>query len=195
MKKSILIMGIIGFLSACFAGKAKQVQTQEPAAASIYDITIKTLDGKSDIRFSDYKGKYIIVLNTASECGYTYQYKDFQEFYSNYKDSNIVVIGCPCNQFGSQEPGTPVEIGSFCQKNYGVTFPLTEKIDVKGETQHPLYKWLTTKELNGAGDFEVKWNFNKFIISPEGKLLWYFGSGTKPFDKEFMNALGLQPKA
>ena len=181
-------MGIISLFTSCFVGKSKKI---EPAAGnaptnSIYDISIKTLDGTSDIKLSEFKGKYLVIVNTASECGYTYQYKDLQEFYAKYKDSNVVVLGCPCNQFGGQEPGTVAEIGSFCQKNYGVTFPLTEKIDVKGDKQHPLYQWLTQKVKNGAGDFEVKWNFNKFIISPDGRLVQYFGSAVKPGDAEFL---------
>lgn len=189
-------MGIIGFLSACFAGKSRKAEpVTSNASTSFYDISIKTLDGKGSINMSDYKGKYVVVVNTASACGYTYQYKDLQAFHEKYADSNVVIIGCPCNQFGNQESGTAEEIGAFCQKNYGVSFPMTEKIDVKDTAQHPLYQWLTKKELNGSGDFNVKWNFNKFIVSPEGKLLWYFGSGTKPFDTEFMQALGLQPGA
>jgi glutathione peroxidase len=102
----------------------------------------------------------------------------------------VVVIGTPCNQFANQESGTAEQIGAFCQKNYGVTFPMTEKIEVKGSGQHPLYAWLTKQALNGAGDFEVKWNFNKFVISPEGKLLHYFSSNTKPEDKEFLDVFG-----
>ena len=185
-------MGILSFLSSCFVGKSKKIEpvAENAPSNSIYDISVKSLDGSADIRLSDYKGKYIVIANTASECGYTPQYKDLQEFYAKYKDSNIVVLGCPCNQFGGQEPGTSAEIGSFCQKNYGVTFPLTEKIDVKGNTQHPLYQWLTQKQKNGAGDFEVKWNFNKFIISPEGRLVQYFGSSVKPSDREFLAAVG-----
>lgn len=186
-------MGIITLLTSCFVGKSKKVENAEQIqpTASVYDISIKSLDGATQLKMSDYKGKYIIVVNTASECGYTPQYKDLQAFNETYKDKNIVILGCPCNQFGGQEPGTATEIGAFCQKNYGVTFQLTEKIDVKGNGQHPLYQWLTQKSKNGAGDFEVKWNFNKFIISPEGKLLSYFGSGVKPTDAEFLKVLGL----
>lgn len=190
MKNILITMGILSVLTSCFVGRSKKVDpaTVQSTNTSIYDVSIMSLDGKDTIRFSDYKGKYIVVVNTASECGYTPQYKDLQEFHSKYKDSNIVLIGCPCNQFGGQEPGTPAEIGAFCQKNYGVTFTLTEKIDVKGSNQHPLYQWLTQKSKNGAGDFEVKWNFNKFVISPEGKLLYYFGSSVKPGDAEFLSA-------
>ncbi len=184
----IFLMGIISFFSSCFVGKSKKIEPVKDSApaSSIYNIRIKSLDGTSDVKLSDYKGKYIVIVNTASECGYTYQYKDLQEFYTRFRDSGVVVLGCPCNQFGAQEPGTVAEIGSFCQKNYGVTFPLTEKIEVKGPNQHPLYQWLTQKQKNGASDFEVKWNFNKFIISPDGHLVQFFGSGVKPGDREFL---------
>lgn len=185
-------MGIISLITSCFTGKSTKIENGEKVTPpnSFYDLSIRSLDGQSDIRMSDYKGKYVVIVNTASECGYTPQYKDLQEFHSKYKDSQIVVIGCPCNQFGGQEPGSPEQIGAFCQKNYGVDFTLTEKIDVKGSQQHPLYKWLTSKALNGAGDFEVKWNFNKFIINPEGKLIQYFNSSVKPGDKEFLAVFG-----
>lgn len=181
-------MGIVTFLTSCFVGRSRKV---EPARAdapmsSIYDIKLMSLDGKSKIRLSDYKGKYIVIVNTASECGYTYQYEDLQKFYAKYKDSNIVVLGCPCNQFGGQEPGNEMEIEKFCKEKYDVSFPMTEKIEVKGENQHPLYSWLTQKQKNGVGDFEVKWNFNKFVISPEGRLVHYFGSLVKPGDSVFL---------
>ncbi len=187
-------MGIISLLTSCFVGKNKKVESASTAAPSnsIYDISIPTLDGTQTINFSAFKGKYIVIVNTASECGYTPQYTDLQKFQDSViKGKNIVLIGCPCNQFGAQEPGTAAEIGAFCKQNYGVTFPLTAKIDVKGANAHPLYQWLTQKNKNGAGDFEVKWNFNKFIVSPEGKLLQYFGSQTKPGDPEFLKAVGL----
>lgn len=191
MKITIFIMGILSLISSCFTGKSRKAEPSAAAVSgkSIYDISIKNLDESKTINFSDFKGKYVVVVNTASECGYTPQYKDLQDFHAKYADSNVVVIGCPCNQFGGQEPGTASEIGAFCQKNYGVNFLMTEKIDVKGSNQHPLYKWLTQKQMNGSGDFEVKWNFNKFIISPEGKLLYYFGSGVKPTDTEFLSSM------
>lgn len=185
-------MGILSLLTSCFVGKnQKATATAGAPSNSIYDISIRSLDDQNEIRLSDYKGKYVVIVNTASECGYTPQYEDLQKFYSEVKDKNIVVLGCPCNQFGGQEPGTAAEIGAFCKKNYGVTFPLTTKIDVKGADAHPLYQWLTQKSKNGAGDFEVKWNFNKFIINPEGRLTYYFGSQTKPGDAEFRKAVGL----
>ena len=193
MQRIIIYMGILSFLSSCFVGKTKRIDTAltDSSAKSVYDIQINTLDGKGVIKMSDFKGKYIVVVNTASACGFTPQYKDLQAFHTQYKDSNIVVIGCPCNQFGNQESGTAAEIGSFCEKNYGVSFPLTEKINVKGDGQHPLYAWLTQKTNNGASDFEVKWNFNKFIINPQGQLTYYFGSMVKPQDSEFKKALNI----
>jgi glutathione peroxidase len=189
MKSILSIMGILTFFTSCFVGKSKKVEGAENIQpdSSIYSISLKTLDGKGTIKLSDYKGKYIVFVNTASKCGYTPQYKDLQDFHLKFADSNAVVIGSPCNQFGGQEPGTGEEIGAFCQKNYGVTFMMTEKLDVKGTAQHALYQWLTQKAKNGAGDFEVKWNFNKFVVSPEGKLLHYFGSNVKPGDQEFLN--------
>jgi glutathione peroxidase len=188
MKKALFIMGIVSFLTSCFVGRSRKVEPVRADApmSSIYDIKLKSLDGKSRIKLSDYKGKYIVIVNTASECGYTYQYGDLQKFYAKYKDSNIVVLGCPCNQFGGQEPGNEVEIEKFCKEKYDVSFPMTEKIEVKGENQHPLYSWLTQKQKNGVGDFEVKWNFNKFVISPEGRLVHYFGSLIKPGDSIFL---------
>lgn len=186
-------MSLLTLFTSCFVGKSKKVENADniTPANSIYTISIKSLDESRNIDLSDYKGKYIVIVNTASECGYTPQYKDLQAFQETIKDKNIVLIGCPCNQFGGQEPGTAEEIGAFCEKNYGVTFPLTTKIDVKGANAHPLYQWLTQKSKNGAGDFEVKWNFNKFIVNPEGKLTNYFGSGVKPTDAEFLKAVGL----
>ena len=113
-----------------------------------------------------YKGKQILIVNTASECGYTPQYQDLQKLHETYP--NLVMIGFPCNQFMGQEPGSNAEIKSFCQKNYGVTFLMAEKIDVKGKNQHPLYQWLTQKEKNGVENSTVSWNFNKFLIGADG---------------------------
>jgi glutathione peroxidase len=193
MKRILVYMGLFSLLTSCFVGKSKKVEnaSSNMPASSIYDISLKTLDEKGSINFSDYKGKYIVIVNTASACGFTPQYKDLQEFYSANVAKNIVVIGCPCNQFGGQESGTAAEIGAFCQKNYGVTFPISQKLDVKGSNQNALYQWLTQKVKNGAGDFEVKWNFNKFIINTEGKLTQYFSSNVKPTDAEFMKSVGL----
>lgn len=149
---------------------------------SIYDISINNINGKP-IDFSDFKGKKILIVNTASECGFTKQYADLEKLYETYNDK-LVVIGVPCNQFGGQEPGTLAEIQSFCEVNYGVTFLLTEKVDVKGDNQHPLYKWLTNKELNGVKSSSVKWNFQKYLIDENGNYIDYFYSITKPMSSK-----------
>ena len=153
-----------------------------------HNLSIQSLDGKSTINFSDFKGKKVLCVNVASECGYTYQYEGLEELHKKYGDK-LVVIGFPCNQFGGQEPGAPEEIESFCKKNYGVSFLMTEKIDVKGENQHAVYQWLTNKNLNGVDDYSIKWNFNKFMIDEEGKLIAYFGSSVKPMDEEITSLL------
>jgi glutathione peroxidase len=150
--------------------------------SSIYNISINNINGLQ-IDLSTFKGKKILIVNTASECGFTGQYADLEKLYKTYKDQ-LVVIGVPCNQFGGQEPGTLVEIQSFCQVNYGVTFLLTEKVDVKGDNQHPLYKWLTNKELNGVKNSSVKWNFQKYLIDENGNYIDYFYSLTKPMSSK-----------
>jgi len=153
-------------------------KAQNAPTASIYDIEINSLEA-NPINLSDFKGKMILIVNVASECGFTKQYADMQKLYDQYQD-NLVIIGIPCNQFGGQEPGTAVEIQTFCEKNYGVSFLMTEKVDVKGSNQHPLYKWLTSKELNGKSNSTVKWNFQKYLINDEGFLVDYYFSMTSP---------------
>jgi glutathione peroxidase len=145
---------------------------------NIYDIEIKSLQN-NPIQLSEFKGKYILFVNVASKCGFTPQYKDLEKLYQEHKDK-LVVVGVPCNQFGKQEPGNSDEIQEFCQVNYGVSFLITEKADVKGPNQHQLYSWLTSKKLNNKKSSSVKWNFQKYFISPEGELIDYFFSITKP---------------
>lgn len=157
-------------------------QSKTNIPMSVYDIQINDLNGSS-IDLSLFKDKYILFVNVASECGFTNQYEDLQKLYEMYEDK-LMVIGVPCNQFGAQEPGSPTEIQSFCKRNYGVSFLLTEKIDVKGNNQHPLYKWLTDKSLNGVKSSSVKWNFQKYIIAPDGKYIDYFYSITKPLSSK-----------
>ena len=144
----------------------------------IYNIEMNSLQN-NPIQFSDFKGKHILFVNVASKCGFTPQYQDLEKLHQEYKDS-IIVIGVPCNQFGKQEPGSADEIQEFCQVNYGVSFLITEKVDVKGQNQHPLYSWLTNKEYNGKKSSSVKWNFQKYLVSPEGNLIDYYFSITKP---------------
>ncbi len=145
---------------------------------SIYDIEINSLEGKP-LKLSEFKGKHILFVNVASQCGFTPQYKALQELHEAYKNK-LQVIGVPCNQFGSQEPGNAESIKSFCEKNYGVRFLITEKIDVKGNNQHPLYTWLTQKENNGRKNSSVKWNFQKYLIDSDGNLVDYYFSNTSP---------------
>jgi glutathione peroxidase len=146
--------------------------------SGFYNFKVKTLEG-DQFDFSSLKGKKVMIVNTASQCGFTPQYKELEELYEKYKEE-LVIVGFPANNFGHQEPGTATEIREFCTKNYGVTFPLMEKISVKGEDIHPLYKWLTTKDLNGVMDSEVKWNFQKYLIDENGKLVDVLYSKEKP---------------
>ena len=154
----------------------------EITESSIYNIRINSLQGAA-IDFSKFKGKYILIVNVASECGFTPQYKDLQELHEKY-NSSLQIIGVPCNQFGSQEPGNSKEIQEFCEVNYGVSFLVTEKINVKGPFMHPLYKWLTKKELNTKKNSKVKWNFQKYLIDKEGNLIDYYYSTTNPSNKK-----------
>ena len=153
----------------------------------MYDIAIDTIDGKA-IDFSSFKGKKILFANVASKCGFTKQYKDLQKLSDTYKDT-LVVVGVPCNQFGKQEPGDAAEIQNFCQVNYGVTFLVTEKVDVKGANQHPLYTFLTCEILNGKRDSTVKWNFQKYIVSDKGTLIDHYYSITSPLSKKIIKHL------
>ncbi|MFD1552736.1 glutathione peroxidase [Putridiphycobacter roseus] len=148
----------------------------------IYDIALKSIDNEN-IHLMDFKGKKILFVNVASKCGFTPQYAELQSLSDLYKEE-LVVIGLPCNQFGNQEPGKAEEIQSFCQKNYGVTFLITEKIEVKGENQHALYQWLTNKSANGKMDSKVKWNFQKYLVSENGELIDMFGSAVSPLDEK-----------
>jgi glutathione peroxidase len=145
---------------------------------NLYDISINSLQG-TPINLSEFKGKHILFVNVASKCGFTPQYKNLQSLYDTHKDK-LMVIGVPCNQFGKQEPGTSDEIQEFCEVNYGVSFLITEKIDVKGNNQHPLYTWLTNKAKNGKKNSSVKWNFQKYLVDEKGELIDYYYSITSP---------------
>jgi glutathione peroxidase len=147
-------------------------------AQSIHTFKVAGIDGKQ-INLAAYKGKKILIVNTASKCGYTPQYESLQKVYDQYKDK-LVILGFPCNQFGGQEPGTNEEIVAFCKQNYGVNFPLADKIDVKGANIAPIYQWLTQKAKNGVLDANISWNFNKFLLDENGKMIAYFPSNVKP---------------
>jgi glutathione peroxidase len=159
----------------------------EMKTQSIYDIEINALDGKA-ISLSEFKGKKILFVNVASKCGFTKQYKDLETLSNTYTE-DLVVIGSPCNQFGGQEPGEASDIQEFCSLNFGVTFPLTEKIDVKGSNQHPLYSWLTSKDLNGKKGSSVKWNFQKYLVDDNGQLIDYYFSITSPLSSKITKHL------
>lgn len=154
---------------------------------SFYNLKINSLQEKP-IHLEDFKGRHILFVNVASKCGFTSQYKDLQELHETYKDK-LQVIGVPCNQFGGQEPGNAEDIESFCQVNYGVDFLITEKIDVKGKNQHPLYEWLTEESNNGVSSSSVKWNFQKYIIDGNGKLVDYYFSATNPMSNKILKHL------
>jgi glutathione peroxidase len=180
MKKIIFLFFLISYLNT-------SAQTPSNSIESLYDIKIEGIDGKI-IDLNKYKGKKILFVNVASECGFTKQYDGLQELYSTYKDK-LVVIGLPCNQFGGQEPGAAEEIQTFCRLNFGVDFPLTTKIKVKGKGQHALYEWLTTKAKNGKKNSSVKWNFQKYLIDENGMFLNVFYSMTKPMSKKIVKLI------
>ncbi|MFN3588283.1 MAG: glutathione peroxidase [Spirosomataceae bacterium] len=157
---------------------------------SFHSFSATSIDGKK-IDFSTYKGKKVVVLNVASKCGYTPQYADWQAFHEKYGDK-VVVLGFPTNDFMNQEPGSEDQIATFCQKNYGVSFQMFSKVDViKGNNQHPLYKWLSNSDLNGWNDKAPTWNFCKYVINEEGEVTHFFASGVLPKDPTFQKAVGL----
>jgi len=172
MKKNIFLTGIL-----------LMTITLAAAQTSFYDFTVKDINGE-DFPLSELKGKKVLVVNTASKCGFTPQYEGLQELYVKYGGDDFVIIGFPANNFAKQEPGTNEEIATFCKLNYGVTFPMMSKISVKGDDQHPLYKWLTSKSENGVEDSKVSWNFQKYMIDEQGRLVGHFSPRTKPSDEE-----------
>jgi glutathione peroxidase len=150
---------------------------------NVYDFSAKTLAGE-EVSLSQYRGQVLLIVNTASKCGFTPQYEGLEKLYEKLHGEGLTVLGFPCNQFGSQEPGTESEIGAFCQKNYGVSFPMFAKIDVNGDDAHPLYKFLKKEEKGVLGTQAIKWNFTKFLIDKDGNPVERYGSTTKPEDIE-----------
>jgi glutathione peroxidase len=148
---------------------------------TVYNFSARTIDGKTR-KLSDYKGKVLLVVNTASQCGFTPQYKGLEALYRKYQDKGLVVLGFPSNQFGAQEPGPDSEIAEFCEVNYGVTFPMFSKIDVNGDAAHPLYKYLTTEKKGLLGSEAIKWNFTKFLVDRKGTVVERYAPTTKPED-------------
>ena len=164
----------------------KKQEKQLIMRESIHQFKVKDIEG-NNFDFATLKGKKVMIVNTASECGLTPQYAQLQELYANFKDKNFVIIGFPANNFGSQEPGSNATIATFCSKNYGVTFPMMEKISVKGDNMSELYKFLTQKSKNGLEDNEVKWNFQKYLINSDGFLEKVMAPTTSPTDIEIIN--------
>ena len=177
MKKHIILIitAIVTFIA-----------TTAISQTSFYDLKSKTIDGK-DFSFADLKGKKVLIVNTASKCGFTPQYEDLEKLYEKYKDKNFVIIGFPANNFGHQEPGSNTEIKEFCSKNYGVSFQMMEKISVKGDDMDAVYKWLTEKTLNNKMDSNVKWNFQKYMIDEKGNLVDVVYSPEKPMCDKIVN--------
>ncbi len=174
-------LSILGF-AVMFFSAFTLIQNQ----SSFYDLKTKTIDGKEYL-FANLKGKKVLIVNTASKCGFTPQYEDLEKLNKMYKDKNFVIIGFPANNFMHQEPGKNIDIKEFCTKNYGVTFQMMEKISVKGDDMDAIYKWLTKKELNGKMNSQVKWNFQKYMIDENGNLFDVAYSNEKPMDDKIVN--------
>lgn len=177
MQKLLLIASVILFTSFFSHQKTN----------SIYKFKVESLDGGT-INFKNFKGKKILVVNTASKCGYTPQYEELQKLYTQYSNK-LVIVGFPANNFGGQEPGSNGEIKEFCKKNYGVTFPMAAKVSVKGDDIAPIFKWLTHKDENGVLDAEIKWNFTKFLLDENGVLIAKFDSKVKPMSQDILKYL------
>ena len=176
----LLILLAIG-LSAWKLYKSSAIYAPQPAMENFHDLSATTLEG-APYSFDQLKGKRVLILNTASRCGFTPQYADLEQLNKEYGGDDFVILGFPCNQFGRQEPGSSGEIATFCEKNYGVSFQMMEKVDVKGADAHPVYQWLSEKARNGVEDHKVAWNFHKFLVDEEGRLVASLRSGVSPLD-------------
>ena len=173
-----MLLAFGAFVQSCSQQKKEVSKDKNTVMKSIYDYKVESGDG-NEINFADFKGKKILIVNTASECGFTPQYEDLEKLYKTYKDK-LVIVGFPANNFGGQEPGINEEIGAFCKKNYGVTFPMAAKVSVKGKDIAPIFKFLTDKKLNGVKNTTILWNFTKFLLNEKGELMDTFISTTKP---------------
>jgi len=187
--KIILVLTFACFILSCSNSQKAQTNStnmQSIEKQSIHQFSVETISGEK-ISLSSFKGKKIMVVNTASKCGLTPQYEGLEALYKKYEGSNFVIIGFPANDFMAQEPGTNEEIATFCQKNYGVSFPMMSKISVKGKDMHPVYHFLTEKAKNGLEDNSVQWNFQKYLIDENGFLVKVIGPRTSPDDAEITN--------
>ncbi len=184
----IYLIAIIILPLAVLAFAADQQNQKEQKVMSIYDFIMNDIDG-NPVKLEQFRGKVIMIVNVASKCGFTPQYAGLERLYQTYQDSGFVILGFPANNFLGQEPGSNEEIKNFCTLTYGVTFPMFAKISVKGKDQHPLYKYLTSKETNPQFAGDISWNFNKFLIDRNGNIVARFGSRTKPEDDEVIQAI------
>lgn len=186
------LFAFISLVSAVFTASAdaspKAARKDKKTMPAIYSIPLKTIDGRTTT-LAEWRGKAILLVNTASACGYTPQYKGLEELFDKYKGKGFVVLGFPSNDFGGQEPGAEKEIKSFCELNYGVSFPLFAKVKVKGEDKHPLYRFLQEENPNAESRQEVKWNFSKFLVDREGKVTKAFPSKVEPMSGEMTQAV------
>jgi len=184
-----MLMGLTCVALALWGWPAKAAEKPAiKAANSIFDFTLKDIDGK-EVSLGSYSGKVVMVVNVASRCGFTPQYEGLEKLYLTYKDRGFIILAFPANNFLGQEPGTDAEIKSFCALKYNVTFPLFSKISVKGRDKHPLYQYLTDKQSNPGFAGEISWNFNKFLVGRDGKIINRFGSRTNPEDKAMIQAV------
>ena len=189
MKKPLLLTLALAISAVAFMAAKPVVftaMTEETTAAptSVYDFTVKSIDGK-DVKLSQYKGKKLLIVNTASECGYTPQYKELEQLYKQHGDK-VMVLGFPANNFGGQEPGTEAQIATFCEKNYGVTFPLFSKVSVKGADIAPLYKYLSDRTQNGTVGEAPSWNFCKYLVDEKGHVVKFYPSKVTPLSPELL---------
>ncbi len=192
MKILLLLLACVAL--ACNTNSQSQVIGEEVVELddmlmekSFYDFKMKDIDGNV-VDFNQYKGKKVLIVNVASKCGYTPQYAELQELNEKYGDQ-VAILGFPANNFGGQEPGTNEDIKQFCTENYGVTFQMFDKVSVKGVDKHPLYRWLSDKNLNGWNDKEPSWNFCKYFINENGELKKFFPSSVKPMDEEIISLI------
>ncbi len=190
MKKLLIGVAVAMTVSTAmlFLVKANVSTVEKGKGKTVYDFTMKDTGGK-DVKLEQFRGKVVMLVNVASKCGYTPQYDGLQKIYEQYKDQGFVILGFPANNFGAQEPGTNEEIVEFCRINYGVKFPVFSKISVKGDDKHPLYKYLTEPATNPDFSGEIKWNFNKFLIGRDGKIIARFESADKPEDAKVTGAI------
>ncbi len=181
-RKFVTMKKVLTFALAILINATLMAQTD-----SLYTLSFTDISG-NEVRLEQFSGKKILFVNVASECGFTGQYEELQQLHEAHGDQ-VVLIGFPCNQFGGQEPGSAEEIQSFCKKNYGVTFLMASKVDVKGDNQHPIYQWLTTEALNHSEDSTVKWNFEKFLVDENGNFVAHFRSQVNPMSDKIISLL------